>query len=112
MPVYTYFCEDNQLAVEVTHSIRETLATWGEVCARADLPRGETPAKAPVKRLLSAPNINVPTGDSKIKEKGFTKLVRRDQGVYENVTATGTESRYFKADDPSSMPHLHKKIGS
>jgi hypothetical protein len=31
--------------------------------------------------------------------------------VYENVTATGSEKRYMKAGDASSLPHLHKKIG-
>jgi hypothetical protein len=53
----------------------------------------------------------VPVGNSKLKEKGFTKLVRRDEGVYENVTATGDEARYMKEGDPSTLPHLKKKIG-
>ena len=50
----------------------------------------------PVKRLLSV--------------VGFTKLVRRDNGVYENVTATGKESRIWDSSKPETMPHLHKKI--
>lgn len=43
--------------------------------------------KGPVKRLIYAPAISVPRSNSKLKETGFTKLVRRDKGVYENVTA-------------------------
>jgi len=37
-------------------------------------------------------------------------LVKRDQGVYENVTATGKESRYMQADKPETMPNLKGKI--
>ena len=49
-------------------------------------------------------------GNSTLKEKGFTKLVKRDEGVYENVTASGDEARYMIAGDASTVPHLHKKI--
>ena len=42
---------------------------------------------------------------------GFTKLVKRDEGVYENVTAVDGEARYMKRDDPSTLPHLKKKVG-
>jgi len=72
---------------------------------------GDTDFEAPVRKCLSAPGISIPTGNSQLKNAGFTKLVKRDNGVYENVTATGSEKRYMKAGDPSSMPHLHKKIG-
>jgi len=64
----------------------------------------------PVKRLLSMVSINTPKTTSDLKNLGFTKLVRRDNGVYENVTATGTESRIWDASKPETMPHLHKKI--
>ncbi|MSR16084.1 MAG: hypothetical protein EXR86_16355 [Gammaproteobacteria bacterium] len=60
---------------------------------------------------MSAPAISIPTGNSTLKNVGFTKLVKRDHGVYENVTATGSEHCYMKAGDPTSMPHLDKKIG-
>jgi hypothetical protein len=51
-----------------------------------------------------------PKGNSDLKNLGFTKLVKRDDGVYENVTRTGTEKRFMKSDDASSMPHIHKKV--
>jgi len=63
-----------------------------------------------VRRVLSLVSINTPKTASDLKNLGFTKLVRRDNGVYENVTATGSESRIWDASKPESMPHLHKKI--
>ncbi|MFW6256138.1 MAG: FmdB family zinc ribbon protein [Candidatus Sumerlaeota bacterium] len=64
-----------------------------------------------LRRLISRVNVNTPRGDSDLKNMGFTKLVRRDQGVYENVTATGNESRYVDSNKPESMPELKRKIG-
>jgi hypothetical protein len=110
MPVYEYFCPANGVTVEVLHGMNERVDTWADLCARAGLDPGTTPLEAPVERLLYAPGVATPVGDSKLKELGFTKLVKRDDGVYENVTATGTESRYMKAGDRSTLPHLHKKI--
>ncbi|NQU43560.1 zinc ribbon domain-containing protein [bacterium] len=63
-----------------------------------------------LKRLISRVFVSTPTSDSQLKNMGFTKLVRRDSGVYENVTATGNESRYVEADKPHTMPDLKKKI--
>ena len=40
----------------------------------------------PVKRVLSLVAVNTPKTASDLKNLGFTKLVRRDNGVYENVT--------------------------
>lgn len=64
-----------------------------------------------LKRLISRSFVSTPTGNSQLKNMGFTKLVRRDQGVYENVTATGNESRYMEAGKPETMPDLKRKIG-
>lgn len=110
MPIYDYFCEANQLTVEVQHPMNTTLRTWGEICYVAQIPLGETDPLADVRKLIRAPNISIPTGHSKLKESGFTKLVRRDAGVYENVTATSKEQRYVRAGERDSLPHLHKKI--
>jgi hypothetical protein len=59
---------------------------------------------------MSTPSIAVPRGNSELKNLGFTKLVRRDQGVYENVTATDKEKRYVRSNDPSSQPDFKRKI--
>jgi hypothetical protein len=112
MPRYDYLCPATGDVVEVTHSISNKLTTWGEVCELANLPLGGVAVDEPVERvILTAPMANMPIGDAGIKDLGFTKLVKRDDGVYENVTRTGTESRYAVAGDPSTMPHLSKKLG-
>ncbi len=112
MPNYDYFCEANGKTVEVYHDITTKLKTWGEVCFAAQIPLGDTDVLAPVRLVIRPVAISVPISNSKLKEHGFTKLVKRDSGVYENVTATDGEKRYMKAGDKSSMPHLHKKISS
>ncbi len=110
MPVYEYLCPANGEMVEIVHSMKERIQTWGELCSRAGLDAGQTPEESPVERLLFAPGVTTPASNSKLKEMGFTKLVRRDSGVYENVTASGTESKYMVAGDNSTMPHFKNKI--
>ena len=112
MPNYDYHCDENGQTVEVYHDINTKLKTWGEVCYVAQIPMGDTDVSTPVRLVIRPVAISVPIGNSKLKEHGFTKLVKRDDGVYENMTATGDEKKYMKAGDKSSMPHLHKKISS
>lgn len=110
MPRYDYLCDANGETVEVIHSIAERLETWADVCECAGLATGDTDPAAPVRKVITlAPMANMPIGNAGLKDIGFTKLVRRDDGVYENVTRTGTESRYVKAGDKSTMPHFHKR---
>jgi hypothetical protein len=110
VPLYDYFCETNGRKIEVNHPIDTVLETWGELCYVAQITLGDTDPLAPVRKVISAPNIVIPISNSKLKEIGFTKLVKRDQGVYENVTALDHEKRYMKAGDPSSIPDIKKKI--
>ena len=110
MPRYDYFCEANGEVVEVSHSINQKLQTWGEVCAGSGHALGAVDGSEPVSRIItSAPMANTPMGNSGLKNLGFTKLVKRDDGVYENVTRSGTEQRYMTSGDKASAPHLHKK---
>lgn len=53
MPTYDYYCPSNDRTVEVVHRMAETLRTWGEVCERAGLDLGDTPAEAPVERVIT-----------------------------------------------------------
>jgi hypothetical protein len=53
MPHYDYYCAANDRTVEVNHSIREVFHTWGEVCERAGIDPGDTPANTPAQRLIS-----------------------------------------------------------
>lgn len=110
MPVYEYLCPANKTLVEVEHAMSEAVTTWGRLCELARVDPGKTPPDTPVEKRIGLPLISTPTGDSQLKNMGFTKLVRRDKGVYENVTATGTESRYMKEGNASTMPQLKKKI--
>ena len=110
MPSYDYYCELNGETVEVTHSINTSISNWGELCFATQHPLGDTDPLTPVRKVIRAPAIAFPTGNAELKNHGFTKLVKRDNGVYENVTAVDDEKRYMKAGDQSSIPHLKKKI--
>lgn len=55
MPRYDYFCAHNNQIIEVTHPLGQPLMTWGELCERVGAAPGDTPADAPVERLMSAP---------------------------------------------------------
>jgi hypothetical protein len=57
MPTYDYRCDTNGQVLEVSHRMSETLATWGELCARTGAATGDTPADAPVHRLATGGNI-------------------------------------------------------
>jgi hypothetical protein len=95
----------------VVHSISALVKSWGDLCQLASRDIGETDEGSPVRKIITtAPMANTPTGNSELKNLGFTKLEKRYDGTYENVTRTGTEKRFLDPKDPSSMPHLHKKI--
>jgi len=63
-----------------------------------------------VRKLVSRVAISTPKSDGQLKDMGFTKLVRRDDGVYENVTQREGESRYMLRDKPETMPNIKKII--
>jgi putative FmdB family regulatory protein len=104
MPVYEYTHAGEAPACplgrefEATQSIKDDAF---KVCPRCG---------GAVRRLISRPFISIPQSDSNLKNMGFTKLVKRDTGVYENVTALDGESRYMVADKPETMPNLKKRI--
>ena len=68
MPHYEYRCASNGQTLEVRHGMDERLSTWGERASRAGADPGETPADAPVERLMSAP---VPLTASPGGDAGF-----------------------------------------
>lgn len=101
MPQYRYRCPANGRTVDVVHRMVETLTTWGEVCARAGLEPGPTAAESPVHRILFAPHLSGSSEPSpdELRSKGFTKLVRREKGVYENVTAREGQARFVRSEE-------------
>lgn len=104
MPLYEYThaegaptCELGR-EFETTQSIKSDALT---VCPRCG---------GAVRRLISRPFICTPQSNSDLKSMGFAKLVKRDSGVYENVTALSGESRYMLADKPETMPNIKKRV--
>ena len=57
MPTYDYLCESNGQVVEVKHRMNETLATWGELFARAGIDAGDTAIDTPVQRLATGGQV-------------------------------------------------------
>ena len=64
----------------------------------------------PVKKRISLVSISTPKTNRELRELGFTKLVKRDDGVYENVTARDGESRVMYRDKPETIPNFKKTI--
>ncbi len=110
MPNYDYKTKNFDKVVNVRHPVDMEVEIWGQVCFLAQISLGEIPYDEPVYKILSPTKIIKAHSNSELKEKGFTKLVKRDSGVYENVTAMDGESRYMVSNDSSSLPHFNKKI--
>ena len=102
MPVYEYEHIQNACKLgkvfECEQSIHDDQLT---VCPQC---------KGPVKKIISRINISCPKSNSELRDLGFTKLVRRDNGVYENVTARDGDSRYMEAGKPETIPNISKTV--
>lgn len=103
MPVYEY--EHTALACRLgtTFEVRQSIHDAPLACCPE--------CGQPVKKLISRTNISTPRSNAELKDLGFTKLVKRDDGVYENVTARDGDSRYVVRDKPETLPNLSKTIG-
>ena len=110
MPVYVYECLENGKAAKVCHPAHVTLTIWGQLCYVAQIALGDTSFEAPIRKVISPVGIITPTSNSELKARGFTKLVKRDEGVYENVTALDGEEKYMMAEKFETLPHLNRKI--
>jgi hypothetical protein len=64
----------------------------------------------PVRKRISRVGISVPKLNAEIRDMGMTKLVKRDDGVYENLTRRHGESRYMERGKPETLPNLKKII--
>jgi len=77
----------------------------------SDAPLTRCPkCRSKVHKLFSAVHVNMPKTNSELKDLGFTKLVRRDDGVYENVTARGKDKQLVIRDKPETLPDLRSTI--
>jgi putative FmdB family regulatory protein len=102
MPIYEYEhmhtpCRLGQV-FEQRQSLEEAALTRCPGCGGA------------VRKVISRTHVNTPRTNSELRDLGFTKLVRRDDGVYENVTARSRESRYMIRGKPETMPDVKKTI--
>ncbi len=57
MPLYDYRCPANGRTIEVRHSMRESVTTWGDLCRLAEEDPGGTSESSPVERLVSVPTL-------------------------------------------------------
>jgi len=102
MPVYEYEHKSKPCRLGKVFEVTQPLA---------DKPLSRCPeCGQPVRKLISMVGISVPKTNSELKDLGFTKLVKRDDGVYENVTVRGNDSRYMERGKPETMPDLSKTI--
>lgn len=102
MPVYTYEHTGNACAAGGTIEVKQSMK---------DAPLAQCPhCGQPVRKVLSRVFVSTPRGNSALKDLGFTKLVKRDTGVYENVTARNGDSRYVVAGKDGTLPNLKKTI--
>lgn len=102
MPIYEYEHEETACELGAVFAIKQSLK---------DEPLHRCPAcGAPVRKLISRANVNTPKTNTELRDLGFTKLVKRESGVYENVTARGNDSKYVYRDKPETLPNLKKTI--
>lgn len=102
MPLYLYECENNDCPCGGTFRAEQHMTDDAlTVCPHCG---------GPVSRLITPVTLSVPIGDTDLKGHGFAKLVRRDKGVYENVTRLDGESRYYHYDKPQTMPDIKRRI--
>lgn len=102
MPIYEYEHLETACALgrvfEQRQSMTEPPLERCPVCGRS------------VRKQISRINVSSPKTNGELRDMGFTKLVRRDDGVYENVTARSGDSRYMVRGRPETIPDVTKTI--
>ena len=102
MPVYEYEHQEEPCTLGKVFDFRQTLN-------EKQLTRCPH-CSSPVQKIISHINICCPKSNSELRDLGFTKLVKRDDGVYENMTARDGDSRYMVKGKPETIPDLGKTI--
>ncbi len=102
MPVYEYEHQEEPCNLDKVFDYKQMLS---------DKQLTRCPhCSGPVQKIISRINISCPKTNSELRDLGFTKLVKRDDGVYENVTARNSDSRYMVKGKPETIPNLSKTI--
>lgn len=77
----------------------------------ADLPLSRCPyCGGAVERGVAAASIRTHKFDCELKDLGFTKLVRVDEGIFENKTRRNGDGKYVDRHDPKTFPNLKKTV--
>lgn len=102
MPIYEYehinkSCTRGKI-FEIKQSINDESLTQCPTC------------KGSVRKRISRIGLNLSKTNAELRDLGFTKLVKRDDGVYENVTRRDGESRYMEAGKSETLPDFSKTI--
>lgn len=87
MPTYVYRITGTDERFEVRHAMAERPQTLGELCRVAALDLAGRDPDQPVERLIQPVAARVEHFRSDLRDRGFSKLVKRGDGTYENVTA-------------------------
>ena len=102
MPVYEYEHQEEPCTLGRVFDYKQTLRDKQlDRCPRCS---------GPVQKIISRINISCPKSNSELRDLGFTKLVKRDDGVYENMTARDGDSRYMVKGKPETIPNLSQTI--
>jgi len=102
MPVYEYEHQEKPCALGKVFDYKQTIS-------EKQLNRCPQ-CSGPVQKIISRINISCPKSNSELRDLGFTKLVKRDDGVYENMTARDGDSRYMVKGKSETIPDLGKTI--
>jgi hypothetical protein len=102
MPVYEYEHQEEPCTLGRVFDYRQRISAKQLIrCPRCS---------GPVQKIISRINVSCPKTNSELRDLGFTKLVKRDDGVYENMTARDGDSRYMVKGKPETIPNLSKTI--
>lgn len=105
-PVYSYYHEDEEKGAACPAG---TEFEWDQVSC--DIPLSRCPhCGEKVERGLSVSSIRTRKFNCELKDMGFTKLVRVDDGIFENVTRRHGESKYIDRRNPDTFPDLSKTV--
>jgi len=102
MPVYEYEHQEGSCTLGKVFDYKQTISE--KQLSRCPHCSG------PVQKIISRINISCPKTNSELRDLGFTKLVKRDDGVYENMTSRDGDSRYMVRGKPETIPNLSKTI--
>ena len=102
MPVYEYEHKDKPCILGKVFDYKQTISDKQLTCCPH--------CSGSVQKIISRISISCPKTNSELRDLGFTKLVKRDDGVYENVTARDGDSRYMVNGKPETIPNLAKTI--